>query len=596
MWIVIVAFIATIVFAWGMDLSGRNRVKDAVGKVNGKEISLRNFEREVNNAREKERDQNASSDASAYQSRMIPREVWDADVKRILLHDVFTSMRIGASGDEVFEFVKRNPPPEVVSAKQFQTDGVFDTSKFVSFLNRPEIYDNQGMLEFEHTIREFSVPLQTLHLLLSIQDYPTPAEISREYKQQNEKSVFEYAKLNVSSFVPDKISDAAISSYYEAHRDSFETQEQADLYFIKIPKVATKADVDSIYRDMVSLRAKIKPGDSASFAEQAKVESDDETTASQGGDLGWIAKGSLAMMPAFDSVLFSIPLGQVSMPVRSRLGYHLVMVDKRETRDGKQMAYTRHILRKITPSAETVDKLNALADSAHGLIVSEGIKNVPKKIPLAIVDSTGLFKRGDMVPKVGLVSGAGSFAFNRSEGEASDLLESDEGYFVFQIKSKVKKGLLPLEIAKIHIDSVLAEQSRVEKARKHLEEFLAKVSDKNDIAHYSKLDPLIVSGVSDTVARLQYTPVGFNNTAVAAAFTLPTNKVSGIVQTQGTFNVVKPVFRKSAPDSVPWGSPVINAIKTKLIGETAERNFDDWLSWYKNSAKIVDNLNQFYVD
>ncbi len=595
MWVVIVAFIATIVFAWGMDLSSRNRVKDAIGKVNGKEISLRTFEREVSMAREKERDQTGGPEAAAYQSRMIPHQVWETEVKRILLRDVFDAMKIGASADEVFEFIRRNPPPEVTAAKEFQTNGVFDTAKFVSFLNKPEIYENQGMLEFEHTIRDFSVPVQTLRLLLSVQDFPTNAELAYEFKLENEKARFEYARVNVSSFSPDKIADAAIAAYYEAHQDSFATPDQADLYFVKIPKTPTKADIDSIYKEMMNLRVKIKPGDS-SFAEEAKLESDDESTSPQGGDLGWIAKGSLPMMPEFDSVLFATPAGQVSMPVRTKLGYHLVYVDKKETKDGKQMVKARHILRKIAPSGETIDRLNALADSAHAVIASEGIKNVSKRIPVAIVDSTGLFKRGDLVPKVGIVNGAASHAFNRAEGEVSDLLENDDGYYIFQVKRKVKKGILPLEVAKDHIESILSEESRLAKAKKHFEDFLAKVPDKNDVAHYSKYDTLVASGVTDTVAHLQYTAVGFDNQAVAAAFALPDGKVSDMIAVSGAFCVVKPVFHKKAPAAIKWDSPEINAIKVRLVTETAEKNFENWYNSLKNSSKIVDNVNQFYLD
>jgi peptidyl-prolyl cis-trans isomerase D len=595
MWVVIVAFVATIVFAWGMDLSSRNRVKDAIGKVNGKEISLRTFEREVSMAREKDRDQTGGPEAAAYQSRMVPRQVWETEVKRILLRDVFDKMKIGASGDEVFEFIKKNPPPEVMTAKEFQTQGLFDTAKFVSFLNRPEIYDNQGMLEFERTIRDFSVPVLTLRLLLSVQDFPTKAEIAYEYKMQNEKAVFEYARVNVNSFTPDKIGDDAIAAYYEAHQDSFATPDQADLYFVKVPKTPTKADVDSIYKEMLNLRTKIKPGDSA-FSDEAKLESDDESTAPQGGDLGWIAKGSLPMMPEFDSVLFATPPGMVSMPLRTRLGYHLVYVDKRDTKDGKQMVKARHIMRKIVASGETIDRLNALADSAHGIIGSDGIKNVAKKIPIAIVDSTGLFKRGDLVPKVGIVNGAASHAFNRAEGEVSDLLENDDGYYIFQVKRKVKQGILPLEVAKDRIVTILSEENKLAKAKKHFQDFLAKVADKNDVAHYSKYDTLVASGTTDTVAHLQYTPVGYNNPAVAAAFALPDNKVSGMIPVTGAFCVVKPVLHKKAPSTINWESPEVAAVRDRLVTEAAEKNFEGWFNALKSSAKIVDNVNQFYLD
>ena len=158
MWIVIVAFVATIVFAWGMDLSSRNRVKDSVGKVNGKEISLRYFERMVSMERDKQRERNNGAEAPQNESRMIPRQVWETEVSRILLQNVSSTMDVGASPDEIFEYIKRNPPPEVYSAKQFQTDSAFDTSKFISFLNKPEIYENEGMQQLEKYTKEFLVP------------------------------------------------------------------------------------------------------------------------------------------------------------------------------------------------------------------------------------------------------------------------------------------------------------------------------------------------------------------------------------------------------------------------------------------------------
>jgi hypothetical protein len=594
MWIVIVAFVATIVFAWGMDLSSRNRVKDAVGKVNGKEISLRNFERMVNAEREKEREKNAGAEAPAEQSRMLPHQVWQMEVSRILLNDVFSAMKIGASTDEVYEYIKRNPPPEVYSVKQFQTDSVFDTSKFISFLNNPAVYENEGMQALEKHTRDFLVPMQTLRLLLSLQDIPFKSEIAYQYNEETEKAKFEYAKINAMAFTPHKASDAEVAGYYQAHQDSFSTPEQVELYFVKIPKLATAVDEKATYDEMLGLRAKLKVGDS-SFAEEAKLESDDEASASRGGFLGWVAKGN--MVPQFDSAVFTMKLNEISMPVRTQFGYHLILVEQREVKDGKQQAMVRHILRKVVPSGETVDRLTALADSVHGIIVSDGILNVSKKVPSAQVDSTGLFKRGDMIPKVGSVSGAASFAFSRAEKELSDLLENDEGYFFFQLKMKIKKGILPLEVAKERIARTLADSSRLAMARSYFEEFMKKVPDKNAVALYSKHDSLFVSGITDTVGRTQYIPqVGLNSKPVAAGFALPIGKVSFIIEGSGSFFVVKPLWQRKAGEAIPWGTKEVLDVHRKMIQESVEKNYYDWYLYYMSNAKIEDNVSQFYLD
>jgi peptidyl-prolyl cis-trans isomerase D len=594
MWIVIVAFVATIVFAWGMDLSSRNRVNDTVGKVNGKEISLRNFERMVSAEREKEREKYAGAEAPAEQSRMVPRQVWQMEVSSILLREVFKAMKLGASTDEVFEYIKKNPPPEVYSAKQFQTDSAFDTSKFISFLNNPAVYENEGMVALEKHTRDFLVPMQTLRILLSMQEFPFKSEIAHQYREETEKAKFEYAKINTMGFTPPKASDAAVAAYYQAHQDSFSTPEQVDLYFVRIPKLATMADEKATYEELLGLRAKINVGDS-SFSEEAKLESDDEGSASQGGSLGWVTKGT--MVPQFDSVVFAMKLKEISMPVRTQFGFHLILVELRETRDGKQQALVRHILRKVVPSGETIDRLSALADSVHGIIETDGIMNLSKKAPSVQVDSTGLFKRGEMMPKVGIVSGAASFAFNRAEKELSDLLESDEGYFIFQIKLKIKKGILPLEVAKERIAVTLADSARLALARRYFEEFINKVQDKNAVAQYSKYDTLVVSGVTDTVGRTQYIPqVGLNSKPVAAAFVLPVGKVSAIIDASGSYYVVKPLWQKKAGDTVPWGTQEVISIHRKMIGESMEKNYYDWYLNYMSGAKIEDNVSQFYLD
>ncbi len=593
MWIVIVAFVATIVFAWGMDLSSRDRVKDAVGKVNGKDISLRYFDKMVSAEREKQREQYQGAEVPAAQSRMVPKQVWETEVSRLLLKDVFAKMNIGASADEIFEYIKRNPPPEVYQAKQFQTDSVFDTTKFIAFLNNPAIYENEGMQSLEKYTRDFLVPMQSLRFLLSMQNFQSNAELAYDYKVQKEKAVFEYAALNSDRFSPDPVTDAKISEYYQAHQDSFTTPDQADLYFVRIPKSPTAADEKATYDELVALRTKINNNDS-NFAQEARVESDDEGSGAQGGELGWISKGM--MVPEFEQIAFSIQPKTVSMPVKTRFGYHIIFVDERQVKDGKEQVRARHILRKIVPSGETIDKLSSLADSLHAKIVASGIKSVTPRDTTVIVDSTGLFKRGEMMPKLGYVPGAATFAFQREEKEVSDLLENDNGYYIVQVKLKVKKGILPLPAARDKIATILNDASRKAKAKAHVEEVMKSIPDKNAVAQYSKFDQLFVSGTTDTVGREQYIAgVGFNNKPVAAAFALPDNKVSGLIEASGSFYIVKPLWHKKVTD-IPWGSPEITEMQRKILNDVAQKNYYDWYLDIKNRAKIIDNVSQFYVD
>ena len=594
MWIVIIAFVATIVFAWGMDLTSRSRTKNIIGKVNGKEITINYFEKMVESEREKQHEQSGGAEMSPYQSRMVPKQVWETEVNRLLLKDVFAQMKLGASTDQIYEFIKKNPPREVYSAPQFQTDSMFDTSKFIKFLNTPQVFENEGMQMLEHYTQDFSIPMQTLRILLSFQADPSPEEVAYEYRAENEKVKFEYAKLSASSFKVDSsdVPGSMVAAYYKEHADSFKSDEQADLYFVKVAKISTLADEKITLNDVSEIRKRIGNSDSL-FQEEAKLESDDDATAAHGGDLGWVTKG--AMAPQFDSTVFSLPLNTVSMPVRTPMGYELAIVERKEIKDGKEQAKVRHILRKVAPSSETMDRLNAQADSLHKLITADGIKAIAKKTA-ALVDSTGRFKRGEVIPKIGYVSGVASFAFNHEIDDVSDIFENEDGYYIVQIKQKLKAGLMPLDVVKDKIFSVLADSIRVVKAKNYFDDVLKKAPDKNAVASLSAVDPLLTCGTTDSVSRMQFVPqVGYNNTVVAAAFALADGKVSDPIAASGAIFVVKPLWHRRI-DSVPANSLEISGLRQKLEQQASEKTYFDWYLNIKSKADIVDNVKQFYMD
>jgi peptidyl-prolyl cis-trans isomerase D len=595
MWIVIIAFVATIVFAWGMDLTGRTRTRNVVGKVNGKEIPINYFEKKVEQERQQERERSGGADIPPYQNRMIPNQVLETEVSRILLAEAFEKMQLGASSEELFQYIKRNPPQEVYRIPQFQTDSVFDTSKYIQFLNDPRAYENEGMRMLEQYTREMLIPMQTLRILLSFQGFPSQAEVAYQYRAETEKAVFEYAKLNPSSLPFDsaELPGTLVERYYTEHPDSFYSEEQADLYFVKVPKIATVNDEKLIYNELLEVRKKINTNDSL-FKEEAKIESDDEGSAGRGGDLGWISKGT--MVPQFDSAAFTAPLNEVSLPIRTQFGFHLLFVEKREKKDNKVQAKVLHLLRKISPSSETMDRLNAQADTLHKLISADGIKALVNKQVGVSVDSTGLFKRGDQMPKVGYVSGASSFAFNHEVDDISDIFENEDGYYIFQIKRKLKKGLQPLAVVRDKIVGTLTDSLRLQKAEKRFEDDLKKMADKTDIVSLSKIDPLITTGKTDTVLRAQFIPqVGYNNQAAAAAFALKDGKISGVIRTKEALFVVKPLWHRLL-ETIPWTGNEIAGLRQKMESEAGQKMYVDWYLGLKTRAKIVDNVNQFYMD
>jgi peptidyl-prolyl cis-trans isomerase C len=132
--------------------------------------------------------------------------------------------------------------------------------------------------------------------------------------------------------------DAAAKAFYDSHKQDFEevTAKHILIRFQGSPaplrlgaKELTDAEALQKAKD---LRAKIIAG--AKFADVAKAESDDTGSGANGGDLGSFTKGR--MVPEFEKAAYSQPVGEVGEPVKTQYGYHIILVEKRESKPFEQ--------------------------------------------------------------------------------------------------------------------------------------------------------------------------------------------------------------------------------------------------------------------
>ena len=607
--VILVSFvIGTIFFNWGMNRGSTPGTRTNVaGKINGHEIPLTYFDREVNAERQKM--ERGGTNDDQYQSHLVTRQVWEQQVSQVLMRDFFRKVNLYASADEVFDYIKHNPPPGIDTISSLMTNGVFDTAKFVAILNNPRTYEyNPGFRVLEQQTRELIIPVQKLELLLTAPLLPTKAEMEYFYKRENEKAVFEYAFINNNTVRIDtsRITDDMAAKYYAAHRDTFKCDDMVDLYVVKFPKKATARDEQVYYQELQDIRNKLlsekEVPRSEAFAEEAKVSSDDEGSSQNGGDLGFFRRG--AMVPEFDSVAFRLDSGAISTPVKTRFGYHLIFVEKRRKLGKIEEVKARHILRKIVPTIETTDAITEKVDTLRRKMQDEGLAAAAREAarldPSVDFDSTGFFERSSMIPGIGYVSGLGRFflEIERKESEGiSERLENNKGFYLFSVKQRIPKGIMPLEAAKPHIRKLLADSLYGQALRALAEEWSKKVGDNSSLASLKKYDSSkIGSGTTDTVTRMGFIAgVGSDSKVAAVAFALPVGRRSGLIGCNGTYFLVRPLW-KGPPAFVPWGSSQVSMVAAKIIGELRQKIYLDWYVDYKSRQKIVSNIDKIYLD
>ncbi len=149
----------------------------------------------------------------------------------------------------------------------------------------------------------------------------------RERYMTPTRFVFDAAFFSKETLDTLGVPEDSIAAYHRTHPLEFTEVARARIRHILVavgPSEPGRAK-DAARQKALDLRERIVKG--ADFADVAQVTSDDKASAARGGDLGELIRSQLA--PEFAAVAFSIPVGQVSEPVLTRYGYHLIRVDER---------------------------------------------------------------------------------------------------------------------------------------------------------------------------------------------------------------------------------------------------------------------------
>jgi peptidyl-prolyl cis-trans isomerase C len=171
----------------------------------------------------------------------------------------------------------------------------------------------------------------------------------------------------LANLLAKKINDEAIftdldlRAYYNAHKDEYEEAKGSHILIrFKGSKVPLKpnekdlTDAEALAKAQ-DIRSKLVAG--ADFATLAKAESDDTGSGTKGGDLGTFKRGQ--MVKPFDEAAFTLPVGQVSEPVRTDFGYHVIKISSRTSKTFEEAKPDIEKQLKPKMARDAVDKIKA---------------------------------------------------------------------------------------------------------------------------------------------------------------------------------------------------------------------------------------------
>ncbi|MBP0597188.1 SurA N-terminal domain-containing protein [Herbaspirillum sp. LeCh32-8] len=209
-----------------------------------------------------------------------------------------------------------------------------------------------------------------------------------------ESANIEYVVLDAAAVAAQSaVTDDDIKSYYEQNKKQYSTDEQrrASHILITVKKDAPAADKAAAKAKADGLVAQLRknPGD---FAKLAKANSQDPGSAENGGDLGFFGRG--AMVKPFEDAAFSLKQGEISDPIESDFGYHVIEVTGIKPAAVKPLDSVKDEIAGEIKKQIAAKKYSELADQFNNLVYENGdsLKAVSDKLKLKIQSATGVMR------------------------------------------------------------------------------------------------------------------------------------------------------------------------------------------------------------
>lgn len=604
------AIVIVFVF-WGVG-SYRAQRGSRVALVNGETITREEYREAYDNIIEQLRKSfgNRLSDDILKSFQPKNRALEQLISRRLLLQEA-QKLQFSVSEDELSNSIR--------NITAFQIAGIFNNRLYQRVLNTnrltPEMFERS---------QKMSMLTEKLRFLIEDSVKVSNAE-AREWYKWNNTSV----KINYVVFEPDRYKDIQIAAdeintFFDRHKESYKTEakmkvrylhfdpemyrsgiaitdEEISEYYesntaefkkpktvearhilLKVDKNATQETVDEKRSKILNILKKAREGED--FVQLAKTYSEGPTR-DTGGYLGTFQKK--AMVRPFAEKAFSMKAGEISEPVRTRFGWHLIKVEKvNEASKLSQKEAEDDIRKKLTDKkakalasdeAETVS--DALFDGDDLAKAAEGHKSK--------VMTTDFFskKRG---PKKDIKNPEkfAAAAFNLTVMDISDILELDNGYYILQVIEQIPEQIPELAEVEAEVKADLIKEKRDKKARQDAEELLKELKIGKTMDEASKKFNL-TAGSTGLFKRTESIPnIGYEPTIAETAFKLSAKNSIGenVIKGSKGYYIIKYADRK-VPDINKFDLEKKN-IKASILRQKRLKTVSVWLSQVRKRSDI----------
>jgi peptidyl-prolyl cis-trans isomerase D len=498
---VVIAFVATIFLDWGWQRPGRSAAPLAT--VGGEAISLTEFEMTYNGLvdtyRRVYRDQFTEDLARAMNLKQLALE--NLMQRKLIIHEA-KRQGLTVTDAELVDKVQAYPV--------FQVDGRFDRTRYLQVLRLSRLTP----AEFEQNQREEILMTKLEHLIKGGVQV-TESEVKHAFMQERERINVAYVRLNPERYRAQvEVNDSDLMGYFQGHQERFRKPEQVRVAYLAIDPAAFSAELEITeerlaqyyeehkeeFRQEEQVRArhilfKLGPQptaeeetraraeaeaalkriqDGRDFAQVAQQLSQDPASAQEGGDLGFFKRGE--MVKPFEDVAFALSPGEMSDPIRSDFGFHLIKVEEVQEGGYRALETVRDELRARWLDEESRRRAEMKAQEVRALLAGGAgeWETVAREHSLTPRE-TPLLSRGQAVEGIENTAMFTQAAFALQEGEVSQPVAIGKQFMVLKLLERIPSYIPTFEDIGEAVRGALVQERAMVLARQHAEALLAEV-------------------------------------------------------------------------------------------------------------------------
>ncbi|WP_420635280.1 peptidyl-prolyl cis-trans isomerase [Candidatus Palauibacter sp.] len=583
MGIMAAAFVGWLVFDGINAMQGGNlggQINPVVGQVGGRDIRYNEWNIFLQNqlAVSRAGDRGMTDE----DVRVVTERAWESLISATLVQAELDRLGVGVTDAEVRQAFFTQPPQEMLGYPAFQTDGQFDIEKYRRFFTDPATDETQ-LLQIESYYRSI-LPRRKLQTLVESGIYVSDEEAWQFYRDTNERASVRFVRVNPAQLVPDSavsVSDDEIRDIYDERVDELVRPASARANMVSVSLRPSPADSLQARERAAALAERVRAGED--FATVAMAESADSISGAQGGFMG--KRPATAFDPRLAEAAAAVPDGEVTDPVETPFGLHVLQVDER-TADSLAL---RQIYIPFEASGATEDSVFTLLDALEDVALRTDLTTAADSLGVTLRTDVQLLDGVDFIPGAGQLGVAREWALGPEAeiGELSESFENPTGFHLFELLGRRDESVIPLDEAGIGIRAELIVEKKKERAAEMAGTLLDAVEGGASLDEAAEGLGWTVEE-AESFRRGDFVPgLGQGTEAIGYAFGGGVGELSSVLDAGDAVAVVEVLEREDATRE--GFDEVRDALLAQLRFERSQQYVQKWLASLREEAVVEDH-------